>query len=138
MIAFLLFMGGIAGIVGIGWAFHVWKLRQHEGLTRAEFIAHFETVGAMPLISGLVYDHFQKLGTWRSFMPNPSDTLKGTYKIVDEDVEENLKEILQALGCGMPHSGILSEWFTPVETLDEVVRFLSWVITKQDPSVAVR
>jgi hypothetical protein len=138
MIAFLLFMGGIAGFIGIGWALHVWRLKRHEGWTRADFIAHFETVGAMPVISGLVYDHFQKLGVWKGFMPMPSDTLEGTYKIADGDIDDNLKEILQELGYEMPHSGILSEWFAPVETLEDVVRFLSWVATKHDPSVPVR
>jgi len=85
-----------------------------------------------------VYDQFQKLGTWRNFMPSPADSLEGTYKTVDEDVEENLKEILQRLGLEMPHSGILQEWDGALETLSDVVRWVDWVRAKQNPPVAAQ
>jgi hypothetical protein len=82
-----------------------------------------------------VYDHFQEQGSWKNFMPNPSDTVAGTYKLGAEDFDDILKEIVQKLGYEMPHSGILREWFTPIETLEDVVRFVSWVRTKQNPLV---
>jgi len=135
---FLLCLGGMAGFAGIGWILYLRRLKRHEGSGRADFIAHFEPSGATRDISGAVYDHFQKLGVWKGFQPKPSDTLEGTYKTVDEDIEDNLKEILQELGYEMPHSGILSEWFTPLETLEDVVRFVNWVRTKQNPSVSVQ
>jgi hypothetical protein len=138
MNVFLLFVGGAAGLVGTGWLLHLRKLRTHQGLTRAEFTAHFETSGIAPEISGAVYDHFQKLGVWKGFMPKPSDTLEGTYKTTGEDVEDNVNEILQRLGYEMPHSGILAEWPTPLESLDDVVRFVNWVRTRQNPSVSAR
>jgi len=135
---FLVSLGGMASFAGAGWLLYLHRLKQHEGSTRAEFIAHFGASEATPEISGTVYDHFQKLGVWEGFQPKPSDTLEGTYKTVDEDVEDNLKEILQQLGYEMPHSGILSEWLTPLKTLEDVVQFVSWVKSKQNPSVNAR
>ena len=138
MNVFLLFMGGMAGFAGIGWVLHLRRLKHHEGSTRTDFIAHFEGSGVAPEISGAVYDHFQKLGVWKIFMPKPSDTLEGTYRTVDEDVEDNLNEILHKLGFEMPHTGILSEWPVPVDTLEDVVRFVNWAGTKKNPSVTAR
>jgi hypothetical protein len=138
MNVFLVFLGGAASLVGLGWMVHVRRLRHHEGSTRAEFTEHFEASGIPTTISGAVYDHFQKLGAWKDFMPKPSDTLEGTYKTSGEDVEDNVKEVLQQLGYEMPHSGILAEWPAPLETLEDVVRFVDWVRTKQTPPVGTR
>ena len=132
---FLLSVGGMAGLAGVGWLWYLHRLKQHEGSTRGDFIIHFGASGATPEISGTVYDHFQKLGVWKGFMPDPSDTLEGTYKTVDEDVEDNLKEILQQLRYEMPHSGILSEWLAPIKTLEDVVQFVNCVRTKQSPPI---
>jgi hypothetical protein len=82
-----------------------------------------------------VYDHFQEQGVLKNFMPNPSDTIADRYKLGDEDFDGSLKEILQRLGYEMPHSGILREWFTPIESLEDVVRFVNWVRINQNPSV---
>jgi hypothetical protein len=138
MNVFLVFLGGTAGLVGMGWILHLRRLRKHEGSTRAEFIAHFERSGVAPGISGTVYDHFQKLGVWKRFMPKPSDTLERTYKTAGEDVEDNVKEILEQIGYEMPHSGILAEWPTPLATLEDVVGFVNWVRTKQNPQIGTR
>ena len=71
-------------------------------------------------------------------MPSPTDSLERTYKTVDEDAEENLKEILQRLGLEIPHSGVLQEWDRPIETLSDVVRWVDWVRAKQNPSVTAQ
>ena len=107
-------------------------------MSRDEFVAQFQSTGVATAIAAAVYDQFQKLGTWKGFMPNPVDTLEKTYKTADEDVEENLKEILQRLGFEMPHSDILQEWDGPLETLSDVVRWVDWVRTKQNPSVTTQ
>jgi len=135
---FLLSLSGLAIFAGLSWLLYLHNLKQHKGSTRAEFIEHFGTSEATPEISGVVYDHFQKLGVWQGFQPKWSDTLECTYKAVDEDVDDNLKEILQQLGYEMPHSGTLSEWVSPLKTLEDVVQFINWVRTKQNPSVKVR
>lgn len=138
MNAFIMIIGGIAGVTAITWALHLYRLKNHVGMTRDEFVAQFQLLGIGSLIAVAVYDQFQKLGTLKGFMPSPTDSLEGTYKTVDEDVEENLKEILQRLGLEMPHSGILQEWNKPLETLSDVVRWVDWVRTKQNPSVATQ
>jgi hypothetical protein len=110
-------IGGIVGATGIAWALHLKRLKDHVGMTRDEFVAQFQSTGVAAAIAAEVYDQFQKLGTWKGFMPSPFDTLEKTYKTVYEDVEENLREILQRLGFEMPHSGTLQEWDGPLETL---------------------
>lgn len=138
MSIFLMIIGGIAGATGIAWGLHLKRLKNHVGVTKEAFIAHFQSEGIGPLIATAVYDQFQKLGTWRGFMPSPEDSLEGTYKTVDEDVEENLKEILQRLRLEMPHSGMLQQWEGPIATLSDVVRWVEWVRTKQNPSVTAQ
>ena len=110
MNVFLMIIAGIAGATGIAWGLHLKRLKNHVGVTRADFVAHFQSTGIGSQIAVAVYDQFQKIGAWKGFMPSPTDSLERTYKTVDEDVEENLKEILQRLGLEMPHSGILREW----------------------------
>src|ERR1700682_3076965 len=132
---FLLILGGAAGVTGIAWARHLQRLKRHHGLSRAEFLVHFQSMAVPPEMAGGIYDHFQKLGVWKDFMPSPSDTLQSTYKTVDEDVEDNLTEVVQQLGYQMPHSGILAEWAPPIQTVEDVVRFVDWVRTKQHPVV---
>jgi hypothetical protein len=129
---FGILLAGMAAFVGISWILHLRGLKQHEGTTRAAFIARIDAPGASAVISGAVYDHFRELGVWKGFMPSPSDTLVDTYKLGDEDFDDSLKEILQQLGYEMPHSGILREWFTPIESLEDVVGFVNWIGTKQN------
>ena len=131
----LLTIGAIIGAAGIAWALHLKRLKDHVGMTRDEFLAQFQATGIAAAIAAAVYDQFQKLGTWKEFMPSPGDSLEKTYKTVDEDVEENLNEILQRLRFEMPHSGDLQEWDERLETLSDVVRWVDWVRTKQNPSV---
>jgi 2-polyprenyl-6-methoxyphenol hydroxylase-like FAD-dependent oxidoreductase len=138
MNAILLTIGAIVGATGIAWALHLKRLKDHVGMTRDEFVAQFQSTGVATAIAAAVYDQFQKLGIWKEFMPSPGDTLEKTYKTVDEDVEENLKAILQRLGFEMPNSGTLQEWDGPLETLSDVVRWVDWVRTKQNPSVTAQ
>lgn len=138
MNVFLMIIGGIAGATGIAWGLHLRRLKNHVGVTRADFVTHFQSTGIGTQIAEAVYDQFQRIGTWNGFRPSPADSLERTYKTVDEDVEENLKEILQRLGLEMPHSGVLQEWDRPIETLSDVVRWVDWVRTKQNPSVTAQ
>lgn len=131
MIVLLLIAAGIVGITGIVWARHLQRLKKHDGLSREEFVAHFQTQALAPEIAGTVYDYFRRLGVWEGFMPSPSDTLEGTYKTVDEDVEESISDIVRNLGYEMPHSGIFAEWASPLITLEDVVRFVDWVRAHQ-------
>jgi hypothetical protein len=125
----------MVGMAGFSWAIHLRRLKRHEGTTRTEFNEYFQQFTVRSETPGAVYDHFQKLGVYKGFMPRPSDTLEGTYKIVGEDVEDNLEDILRRLGYQMPHSGIMAEWVAPIETLEDVVRFMDWVATKQSQQV---
>lgn len=122
---------GILGTVGIAWTRHLRALRGHRGLSRSEFVSHFAALDISPKVAGAAYEHFKGLGVWKGFVPSPADTLEGTYRIVDEDVEDALTDIVRGLGWEMPHSGVLLRWETPVETLDQAVRWLDWVGRQQ-------
>jgi len=47
----------------------------------------------------------------------------------------DIQRLLQRLRFEMPHSGDLPEWDERLETLSDVVRWVDWVRTKQNPSV---
>lgn len=121
----------MVGASGLAWLAHLGQLRKHRGLSREQFVEHFEATGILPEIAGAVYDQFQRLGFWKQFRPSPADTLEGTFKTVDEDVEENFKDILTRLEIKMPDSGTLQLWSDPITTLSDVVRWVAWVSNKQ-------
>lgn len=131
MNALVLLAVGVMGATGIVWVLHLRRLKRHYGLSRSEFVEHFRSRTVAPEIAEAVYNHFQKVGVWKDFRPGPSDTLEGTYKIVDEDVEDAISDIVRTLGYEMPHSGILKDWESPLSTLEEVVGFVDWVRTHQ-------
>jgi hypothetical protein len=126
MIAFA-WIGAFVALAAFSVCLHALRLRRHAGLSRADFVAHFAAAGVVPEVSAAVYDHFRRLGIWRSFSPSPSDRLDDTYKTVDEDVMQNLQQILDALGFEMPNSRILGQWKCPVQTLADVVNWVNWV-----------
>ena len=125
-------VGAVCISVALAWSLHLRRLKAHHGLSREQFVEFFGSSEISPRISSAVYDHFQKLGFWAGFRPSPTDSLEGTYKIVDEDVESNLKDVLNSLGLELLHSGILQEWHEPMETLSDVVRWVAWASAKQN------
>ena len=134
MPVFLTMIVGILGIGGIVWTRHLKALRDHPGLSRSEFVSYFAALDISSAVAGAAYKHFKGLGVWKEFSPSPTDTLEGTYKIVDEDAEEALKDIVHELGWEMPHSGVLLRWETPIETLEQAVRWLDWIGRQQPPA----
>lgn len=130
---YLMFAGFL--VVGIFWWEHRRQLARHQGISRYEFVQHFRNVGIVDEVSGAVYDHFRQLAGVRSFQPAPLDSLEGIFKMSGEDLDDELGELLPKLKLEMPHSGILREWEPTIETLSDVVRWVDWVRTKQDPSV---
>ncbi len=135
MTGFLIITGVMVGASGLAWLAHLGQLRKHRGLSREQFVEHFEATGILPATAGAVYDQFQSLGFWKQFRPSPADTLEGTFKTVDEDVEENLKDILTRLEIEMPDSGTLQAWGDPIKTLSDVVRWVDWVSKKQRENI---
>lgn len=124
----------LAALTAGFWALHLKRLRYHEGISRDDFVSHFQTAGVDPRISTTVYHHFLRNGFWRNFQPSPTDRLDVTYRTVDEDLEETLAEILRELDLEMPHSGVLLEWEMPIETISDVTRWVDWVSKHQCPS----
>lgn len=102
MRVFLYLVSAAAAFAFIRWVLHLLKLSRRRGIGRDEFVLRL-----------------------------PSDTLKTTYRICGDDLEEVLADIAHRLGYEMPHSGILSTWLEPINDLEDVVRFLEWVCTQQ-------
>lgn len=123
--------GVLIVIIAIAWARHLGQLSKHQGLNRDEFISYFTRLGLSAATAAAVFDQFHKLGVWKGFMPDPSDRLEDTYKIVDEDVDYTLTDILDRLGLEMPDSSALADWDAPLETLEDVVRWVEWARKKQ-------
>lgn len=133
LFVFIVLLGGVVAI----WWRHQLQLVKHEGVSRAQFVGHFRGIGIAEAVSGPVYDHFEQMSGVNGFQPAPMDSFEETYKMVGEDLDDELEELLQKLGWEMPHSGILREWNGPLETLSDLVRCVDWVRSMQNPSVAV-
>jgi hypothetical protein len=118
--------GILAAAVAI-WVWRVFRLRRHKGIGLAAFIEYFQARNISPNVSAAVYDHFRHLGVFKSFQPAPADQLGGIYGIAYEDVDDSLMQILAALHLGTPSNSNLMTWPKPLDTLEDVVNWVSWV-----------
>jgi hypothetical protein len=98
-------------------------------------VRHFEGVGIADVVSGAVYDHFKKMTGVEDYQPAPTDSFEETFDMSDEDLADELQELLGKLALDMPHSGILRDWHSPLETVSDAVLWVAWVKTKQRSSV---
>lgn len=131
----------IGGMASLGFIYWVWersRLRKHKGLSRDEFVSYFSRSSVAPEASAAVYDHFERMRGVKGFCPAPADSLERIYGMLGEDLHDELRNIIVQLGTEMPHSGILAEWPDPLETLEDVVRFVNWIRTRQNPSISAR
>jgi hypothetical protein len=135
---FLLVVVGGFLVVGTVWWRHQVKLMQHQGVSREDFVRHFRGAEIADVVSGMVYDHFKQMSGVKDYQPAPTDSFEGTFKMSGEDLDDELEDLLPKLALDMPHSGVLREWNGPLETLSDVVRWVDWVRTKQNPSVTAQ
>jgi hypothetical protein len=121
-----LIFGVLAAAVAI-WVWRVFRLRRHRGLGLGAFIEYFQTRNISPNVSEVVYEHFRHFGVFKDFQPSPADRLDGVYGIAYEDVDDSLMQILAALHLEMPSASDLMTWPKPLETMEDVVSWVSWV-----------
>jgi hypothetical protein len=101
-------------------------------MLRPEFIRHFRDRGISSDSAAAAYDGFRPWGVWKRFEPAASDGIITTYKIVaDDDVAEVAYEILRRTGGEVPASEDLAGWDRPVETIEDLVRWVEWVRLKR-------
>ena len=136
MSLFLFMLGALFVVIGVIWWRHRTQLAKHQGINRIQFVEHFRCLGIAEVVSGAVYDHFALMPGVSGFQPAPTDSFEGTFKMTGEDLDDELEELLRKFGWEMPHSGVLKNWDGRLETLSEVVRWVDWIRTKQNPSVA--
>jgi hypothetical protein len=128
-----LFLTGIfTGVFGFlclwSWVRQRTRLRRHAGLSRVGFVEHCERAGLSPDVAAAVYECFQPRFILKEYEIAPSDQIDDVPTIGDGyDLDEALEEVYRKVGCELPSSRILKRWETPVETLEDLVRWVDWI-----------
>ena len=94
--------------------------RSRDGDNRGDFVEGFVKEG---ISETLVIDVYQYLQNWMSFKDFPvraQDNLGVIYGIVDEDLDDLIKEIAEANNLKVPVS---VDYWQPVITVKDLIRF---------------
>jgi hypothetical protein len=131
-------MNTIIGVIGgfliliIGGTFlldlrarHIANARHGEGFENFE--RHFAPQGVEELVVSSVYRYFEdwmRSSIVKEFPVRPTDTIDQIYGIVDENVEDMVKDVLKETNRQIPNEGEIK---VPVnlETVEDVVNFVS-------------
>ena len=127
-------IGGMASLGGLYWAWEWSRLSKHRGLSQQEFVSYFSQYEVTPELSAGIYDHFKRMRGVKGFCPAPNDTIEVTYGMLNDDLDDELRDILGRFGSEMPSRVTLAEWQASVNTLEGVVRLVDWVLKGQNSS----
>ncbi len=97
--------------------------RSRQADKKEDYLQHFVSQG---LSKKIALDVYKYLGDWmnRSDFPvRPNDNLSKIYGIVDEDLDDLVIFAAESNNLALPND--TSYWKTPVETVDDVIRFVS-------------
>jgi len=118
---------GLVALYLIWLVFDERKLRQHRGVSREEFVAHFKVEGIPETISGTAYDLYKKHAFSKSFSPAPDMNFAEALNEDEEEVEDALLEMLKRLKIQKPSKDDLLTWSGgKVETIGDLVRWVYW------------
>jgi hypothetical protein len=111
-----------------------WRLRQHRGMSKTDFLAYFAERGFSQEIAVAVYDYYRSRGVWRSFSIGPEDDIATLFNQADDGVEDDFVVVLKKLGLERPYDSAWDSWGdVPVKTVEDFVRLIAWA-AKNQPS----
>jgi hypothetical protein len=125
-------MACIAGAIVLfligGAVYYQLKLNQRkEGWTREEFVAEFRRLDVPEAVSGAVYDYYRRQSILRSYRVSPDDSLEEVYAASHDEIDDAALEICKKLGVELPPESVLRQWPTPLQTVRDMVLWLTWV-----------
>lgn len=128
---FVIVLGLVTAAIMIGAAAHQRKLLKHAGITKDEFVLECTLSGTSADVASAVYDYYQRESTTASFQVPPEFSLMTVFRKSHEDVDDDVREILNSLGFQLPPESVLRQWPNPLESVRDVVKWISWVKEKQ-------
>jgi hypothetical protein len=128
---FVIVLGVVAAAIMIGSAAHQRKLLKHGGVTKDDFVQALTKSGASADVAAAVYDYYKRESTTASFQVSPDFSLRTVFRKSHEDVDEDVREILNGLGFHLPSESVLRQWPNSLESVRDVVKWISWVKERQ-------
>jgi hypothetical protein len=127
-------LGAVVLLLGLWNVRFQWKLRQHRGMSKTDFLAYFAERGFSQEIVAVVYDYYRSHGVWRSFSVGPGDEIATLFNQADDGVEDDFVVVLKRLGLERPYDSAWDSWGdVPVKTVEDFVRLIAWA-AKNQPS----
>jgi hypothetical protein len=104
------------------------RLRGYSGVTRDEFVEHFNAQGIPARISEITYDTFKEKASFEEFMPAPDMDIDAVFEQLEEDTDDDLRHILEALEIPYPDEETCERWSgAKVRTISDLVVWIDWV-----------
>lgn len=125
-------MAYIAGAIVLflvgGAVYYQLKLNERkEGWTREEFVAEFRRLDVPEAVSGAVYDYYRRHSVLGSYRVRPDDSLEEVYAASHDEIDDAALAICKQLGVELPPESVLRQWPTPLQTVRDMVLWLTWV-----------
>ena len=130
-----LWVGGAVVLLLVLWNARLqWRLRQHRGMSKADFLTYFAERGFPQEIVAAIYDYYRSQGVWRSFSIGPEDEIAKLFNQADDGIEDDFIVVLKKLCLERPYDSAWDSWGdVPVKTVEDFVRLVSWA-AKNQPS----
>lgn len=104
------------------------RLRGYSGVARGEFVEHFNAQGIPARISEVAYDTFKGKARFEEFKPSPDMEIDKVFEQSEEDTEDDVRHILQALEIPYPDEETCERWSgARVRTISDLVFWIDWV-----------
>jgi hypothetical protein len=107
---------------------HATRLRGYSGVTRDEFVEHFNAQGIPARIPEVAYDTFKEKAPFEEFKPAPDMDIDKVFEQLEEDTDDDVRHILGALEIPYPDEETCERWSgTKVRTISDLVFWIDWV-----------
>jgi len=111
-------------------AIHRHRLRRRTGKSKSEFVQAFSELAVPDSIAIAVYDYYTLFAFGDRVAISPDDSFEDL-RVGQEDLDDDLKRLVDRLGLEMPISVVLRDSPFPIRTIRDVVLWLNWVKAHQ-------
>lgn len=107
---------------------HETRLRGYTGVTREQFTEHFNAQGIPARISEVAYDTFKEKAPFEEFKPAPDMDIDKVFEQLEEDTDDDVRQILGALEIPYPDEETCERWSgARIRTISDLVFWIDWI-----------
>ena len=101
--------------------------KARRGFTLEEFVTVFADDRHDRQVVEKVYRHYQHRGGGTRFLVNPDDSLEKIYGEGREDIDDDVRQLLDQSGIESPSQNVMRQYGKPICSVRDVVEYLCWL-----------